>query len=107
MMMPLVAEAGGPTARRTFDVIDICRTSVACGVGGVPTVPCAGPGARKDWPAGRKAADGRSLPRLRTAHPFGKTGNAPGPVIADHSQAGRDTDVLEWLICARTDPVKG
>jgi hypothetical protein len=28
-MIPLVAEAWCPTARRTFDVIDICRTSVA------------------------------------------------------------------------------
>ena len=42
----------------------------AVGLGGVPTVPCAGPGAHKDRPSGRRPADGRSLPRLRTAHPL-------------------------------------
>jgi hypothetical protein len=48
----------------------------AVGLGGVPTVPCAGPGAHKDQPAGRRPADGRPLPRLRTAQPRGKAGSA-------------------------------
>jgi len=108
-------QAGGRSSRMATSPSELCLNVSVC-----PTVrsrwlfstvfPCAvGPLARTG-PAlpGRRPADGAGtfLPPLGTASALGgKTGSAPGPVIADHSHARRDTCLPVMVLIRARAPI--